>query len=152
MKDVQETVKSAFDQSSFAAQQAFDATNQAFKDSIDKSLGSLNDANALGKRNLEAVVASVSAATKGAETLGAQVMAFSKKSFEDNVAQTKALAGARSVQDIVELQTAFAKTAMEGLFGELNRASEVVSSTVKDSLRPLNERATAMVEQLQAAR
>jgi phasin family protein len=152
MKDVQETVKTAFDQSAFAAQQAFDVTNQAFKDSIDKSLGSLNDANALGKRNIEAIVASVSAATKGAETLGGQAMAFAKKSFEDHVAQTKALAGARSVQEVVELQTAFAKTALEGYIGELNRASEVVSSAVKDSLRPLNERATAMVEQFQSAR
>ena len=152
MKDVQDTVKSAVDQSAFAAQQAFDVGGQAFKESIDKSLTALNDVNAQSKRNVEAMVASVSAATKGAETLGAQAMAFSKKSFEDNVAQSKALAGARSVQEVVELQTAFAKTALEGFIGELNRASEVVSTTVKDSLRPLNERATAVVEQLQAAR
>jgi phasin family protein len=152
MKDVQDTVKSAVDQSAFAAQQAFDVGGQAFKESIDKSLSALNDANALSKRNVEAVVASVSAATKGAEALGAQAMAFSKKTFEENVAQSKALAGARSIQEVVELQTAFAKTSLEGFIGEMNRASEVVSSTVKDSLRPLNERASAMVEQLQAAR
>ena len=53
---------------------------------------------------------------------------------------------------LVELQTAFAKTALETYIAELNRASETVSTTVKDSLRPLNERATAVVEQLQAAR
>lgn len=152
MADVQDTVKSVADQSAFAAQQAFDLSNQAFKDSIDKSLSALSDVNAQSKRNLEAVVASVSAATKGAEILGAQVMAFSKKSFEDNVSQTKALAAARSVQEVVELQTAYAKVAMEGFIGELNRASETVASTVKDSFRPLNERATAVVEQLQAAR
>ncbi len=56
------------------------------------------------------------------------------------------------MQEVVELQTAFAKTALETYIAELNRASETVSTTVKDSLRPLNERATAVVEQFQAAR
>ena len=128
------------------------AGNQAFKDGFEKSLTAMNEANAQGKRTLEAVTASVTAAAKGAEALGAQAMAYSKKAFEDQVVQAKALATAKSVQEVVELQTAFAKTAMETYIAELNRASEVVSATVKDSLRPLNERATSVVEQFQAAR
>ena len=47
------------------------------------------DLNTHAKRNLEAMVASVTAATKGAETLGAQAMAFSKKSVEDQVAAAR---------------------------------------------------------------
>ena len=128
------------------------AGNQAFKEQVDKSLTALNDANAQGKRNLEAVVASVTAATKGAEALGAQALAYSKKALEENIAQARALTGARSVQEVVELQTSFAKTAMEAYIGELNRASELVSTTLKDSMRPINERTSAMVETFQAAR
>src|SRR3954468_22920685 len=81
------------------------AGNQAFKEQVDKSLTALNDVNAQGKRNLEAVVASVTAATKGAEALGAQALAYSKKALEENIAQARALTGARSVQEVVELQT-----------------------------------------------
>ena len=128
------------------------AGNQAFKDSVDKSLSALNDVNAQGKRNLEAVVASVTAATKGAEALGAQAMAYSKKAFEDNIAQAKALTGARSVQEVVELQTSFAKTALEAYIGQLNTATETVSAAMKDSLRPINERTSALVETFQGAR
>jgi phasin family protein len=128
------------------------AGNQAFKDGVEKSLTALNEANAQGKRNMEAVSASVTAAAKGAESLGAQVMAYSKKAFEDQVAQAKALSTAKSIQEVVELQTSFAKTAMEAYIAQMNQASEIVSATVKDSLRPLNERATAVVEQFQAAR
>jgi len=128
------------------------AGNQAFKETVEKSLASINEANALSKRNLEAVAASVTAAAKGAESLGAQAIAYSKKAFEDQVAQAKALSAAKSVQEVVELQASFAKTVMEAYIAELNLASETVSSTVKDSLRPLNERASAFVEQLQAAR
>jgi len=35
---------------------------------------------------------------------------------------------------------------------EVGKMSEIVSASVKDSVKPLNERATAMVERLQAAR
>jgi hypothetical protein len=35
---------------------------------------------------------------------------------------------------------------------EMGRMSETVSASVKDSMKPLNERVTALVERLQAAR
>jgi len=140
-----ETVKTTVDQ--FTA-----ASNTAFKDGVEKTLAALNDANADSKKNLEAVVASVTAATKGAEALGAQAMAFSKANFESQVAAAKSLSGAKSVQEVVELQTAFAKTALETYMAEMGRMTETVSASVKDSMKPLNERMTAMVERLQAAR
>ncbi|MDG2522261.1 TIGR01841 family phasin [Caulobacter segnis] len=128
------------------------AGNQAFKDNIEKSLAALNEMNVHSKKNLEAVVASVTAATKGAEALGAQAIAFSKKSVEDQVAAAKTLASAKSVQEAIELQTAFAKTAMETYLAEVGKWTETVSASVKESVQPLNERVTAAVERVQAAR
>lgn len=140
-----ETLKSSVEQ--FAT-----AGNQAFKDSVEKSLAALNDMNAHSKKNLEAVVASVTAAAKGAEALGAQAMAYSKQSVEDHVAAAKALAGAKSVQEAVELQTAWAKSALETYMAQVGKMGETVAASVKDSMKPLNERVTAMVEKVQAAK
>jgi phasin family protein len=128
------------------------AGNQAFKDNVEKSLSALNEVNTYSKKNLEAVVASVTAATKGAEALGAQAMAFSKKSMEDQVTAAKALAGAKSVQEAVELQTAWMKSSMEAYMSEMSKWGETVAGSVKDSVKPLNERVTATVEKLQAAK
>jgi phasin family protein len=139
-----ETLKSTVEQFTTAG-------NQAFKDSIEKSLSALGEANAHSKKNLEAVVASVTAATKGAEALGAQAMAYSKKAMEDQVAAAKSLAGAKSVQEVVELQTAYAKFALESYIAHVNKASETVSASVKDAFQPINERVTALVEKIQAA-
>ena len=127
------------------------AGNQAFKDSIEKSLAALGEANTHSKKNLEAVVASVTAATKGAEALGAQAMAYSKKALEDQVTAAKTLSGAKSVQEVVELQTSFAKSALETYVAEMNKASELVAASVKECFQPINERVTAMVEKIQAA-
>jgi phasin family protein len=140
-----ETIKSTVDQFTTAG-------NQAFKDSIEKSLSALGEMNSHSKKNLEAVVASVTAATKGAEALGAQTMAYSKKAMEDHVAAAKSLSSAKSVQEVVELQTAYAKSWMERYMAQINKASETVSASVKESFQPINERVTAFVEKVQAAR
>jgi phasin family protein len=140
-----ETLKTTVDQFTTAG-------NQAFKEGIEKSLSALGEANAQSKKNMEAVVASVTAATKGAEALGAQAMAYSKKAIEDQVAAAKSLSGAKSVQEVVELQTAYAKTAFEAYIAQMTKASETVSASVKECFQPINERVTAFVEKVQAAR
>lgn len=126
--------------------------NQAFKDGVEKSLAAVADINAQSKKNLEAVVASVTAATKGAEALGSHAVAYSKKSFEDGVAAAKSLSGAKSLQEAVELQTAFAKSSLDGYLAEVNKWSDIVAGSVKDSWRPINERVSAVVDQFQSQR
>jgi phasin family protein len=128
------------------------ASNTAFKDGVEKTLAAITEANTHSKKNLEAVVASVTAAAKGAESVGAQTIAFSKKTFDDQVAAAKSLAGAKSVQEVVELQTSFARTFMESYIAEVGKLTEAVSASVKDSIKPLNERVTDVVEKFQAAR
>jgi phasin family protein len=140
-----EAVKTTVDQFTTAG-------NAAFKDAVEKSLAQLNELNSHSKKNLEAVIASVTAATKGAEALGAQAMSFSKAAVESQVSAAKSLAGAKSVQEVVELQTTFAKSALETYLAEVTRMGEIVAASVKDSLKPINERVTAGVERLQAVR
>ena len=126
------------------------AGNQAFKDNVEKSLTALNELNAQSKKNLEAIVASTTAATRGAEALGAHAMAFSKQALEDQVAAAKSLAGAKSVQEAIELQTGWAKSAMEGYLANFGKFNEVVTESVKEAMKPLNERVAAYVERAQA--
>ena len=128
------------------------AGDQAFRDGIEKSLAGLNEVNAASKRNLEAVVESVTAATKGAETLGANTLAFTKKSWEDATSAAQALTSAKSIQEVIEVQTSWAKGAIESYMAEVTRATDIVSASVKDSFKPINERVTASVEKFQAAR
>jgi phasin family protein len=145
MATAAETVKSSNEK--FAA-----AGNKAFKDSFDKSFSAFTELNTQSKQNFEAFVASMTAATKGAEALGAHAVAFSRKAVEDQVAAAKTLAGAKSVQEVIELQTGFAKNAFETYVAEMNKMAETVASSVKESASPINERVSAFVERVQAAR
>ena len=127
------------------------ASNVAFKDGVEKTLAALNEANGVSKKNLEAVVASVTAATKGAEALGAQAMAFSKSSFESQVAAAKSLTSAKSVQEVVELQTSFAKSAFAGYVSQLSRLNEAFVATAKQGSAPLQARVEAAGQLMQVA-
>lgn len=133
-------------------EQATAAGNEAFKQGVDKSINALTEMNTLGKKNIEAAVESVTAATRGAEALSAQALAYSKKSWEEGVSAAQALASAKSVQEVIELQTAFAKSAMEAYLSEVTKMTDTVQASVKDSFKPINERATAIVERVQSVR
>jgi len=157
--DAADTVKTGAEKAKAAAEavkpsldQFTTAANVAFKDGVEKALSALTEANAQSKKNLEAVVASVSAATRGAEALGSQAVAYSKSAFETQVNAAKALAAAKSPQELFELQTTFAKSAFETYMGELGRMTETFTASMKESFRPLNERVTDAVGGLQGTR
>ncbi|WP_428062846.1 phasin family protein [Brevundimonas sp.] len=163
MADAAETMKKTADQAAAAtasagvkvkaqAETLQAAGTQAFREGIDKSVASLGELNAHGKKNLDAMVESATVAQKGAEALSQQALGFAKTSWEDGVAASKELSTARSVQEFFELQTAWAKKSMERYVAEMTKTNEIVAATVKDSLKPINERVTASVESFQAAR
>lgn len=150
------TVKASADkaQATFKAnaEQAQAAGAKVFREAADKSAASLAELNVQSKQNLDAMVASAAAAQKGVEALSAQSVAFTKKSWEDGVAAAQSMSQARSVQELLELQTTWAKSATEAYLAEVTRATDVLTASVKDSFKPINERVTASVEKLQAAR
>ena len=151
-KDAAQTAAFTADKMKATTDQYAATGARAFKDGVEKSLAGFNQMNTQAKQNVEAMVASTTAAAKGAESLGAQAMEYSKSAMDKHVETVKAISSARSVQEVIELQTAYAKSSMETYLAEMNRASETFSAALKNSFRPLNERATAMVETMQAAR
>jgi len=129
------------------------ATNgKAMKDGFEKTVASFGDLNAFSKDTAEAVAASMATAGKGAETINAEVADYTKQAVEVSVAAVKQMAGAKSVQEVVELQSNFAKASMETYVGEVNKLADLYAASVKDAMKPLNDRVAATVELFQAQR
>ena len=147
MADSAETTKKTVETATAKAQAQAEkmqaAGAQAVREGMDKSMASMSELSVQAKKNLDAVVESAAAAQKGTEALTKQAAAYSRKS---------SLTQARSVQEMIELQTSFTKSAIELYVAEMNKAAEVMTASVKDSFKPINERVTASVEKFQAAR
>ena len=163
MADSAETVKKTIEQATATAkvqgeqfkaqaEKAQAAGTQALREGVEKTSATIAELSAQSKQNLEALTASAAAAQKGAEALSAQVVSYSKSSWETGVAAAQTLSQARSIQELIELQTNFAKLAMETYLSEVTKMTETVTGSVKDSFKPINERVTASVEKFQAAR
>lgn len=130
-----------------AADQAADFGYDAFKSTVDKSIAAFDGLAVNSKLNLEALADSVGAAAEGAQTLSAQAAAYGKKAMEDHLAIAKKLATAKSVQEAFDIQTGYAKTAMESYIAELSRWSDSMSASMQRSLKPINDRVVAAAEQ-----
>lgn len=127
-----------------AFEQVSAASSEAVRENIDRSLAALSEASALGKQNVEAWLASASAAQKGFEAISARTVAFQKQALENHVAAAKSLMTSKSVQEFVEKQNEYAKGAFEAYVAELTSVSDLVSGVAKETLQPINERVTAV--------
>ena len=156
MADSAETTKKTVETATAKAQAQAEkmqaAGAQAVREGMDKSMASMSELSVQAKKNLDAVVESATVAQKGAEALSAQSVAFTKKSWEDGVAAAQSMSQARSIQELLELQTTWAKSATEAYLAEVTKATDVLTASVKDSFKPINERVSASVETFQAAR
>ena len=125
------------------ADQAADFGYDTFKTNVDRSIAAFDGIAVNSKLNLEALADSASAAAEGAQTLGAQAAAYGKKAMEDHLAIAKKLATAKSVQEAFDIQTGYAKFAVETYMAELSRWSDSFTASVQRSMKPLNERVAA---------
>jgi phasin family protein len=138
------TIKTTVDQ----ATEQFEAVTAngaaAVKENVERAMAAASELNSFGKENFDAWVASSTAATKGMEAISARAVAYSKQALEAHMSATKSIMTAKSVQELVEKQTEYAKTAFEGYVAELNSLSDLVTGYAKESLKPINERVTAV--------
>jgi phasin family protein len=104
------------------------------------------------RKNLEAVVASASAAAKGAEALGGEAAAWSRSFLETHAAAAKAVAAAKTPLEAFEVQTAFARGAFESYVAEMSKVGEMLAAACKDAAAPLNARASEAMAGLNGAR
>lgn len=127
-------------------------STEAMKDSFEKTMSSFDKFNAFSKENVEAVMQSANATTKGLEAINSEALAFSRQSVEDGVAAAKAIMGAKSVQEFVELNSEFSKSAFDQYVGQMTKLGDMFTSLAKDASEPLNGRVNAFVEIVKTAR
>ena len=126
--------------------------NEAFKDSFDKWMKSVDDATSFGRETMDAFIAAANATGKNLETLNNEALGFSKQTVEDGMSAAKAAMTCRSVQELLEINSDFAKQSFDSCMGQFNKMNDLMVSAAKDSAEPLNDRFNALVEKVQSYR
>ncbi len=116
-----------------------------------KASASLEDVATFQRETAEALTETATLAQKGFEAIATESATFSKKSFEDSVAVAKKAAASTNIQEVIELQTEFAKTAVDAYLGHMKKIGEMFQTSAQEVAAPMNTRITTIVETAQKA-
>lgn len=105
-----------------------------------------DEMTALGRGCIDAVMSASTIMAKGAEDLGKVWFAFVQNSADQSVATAKAVAAAKTVQEVVDLQSMFAKNSIEGFLAESSKISDLSLKVANEAFAPLNAKVNEAVE------
>lgn len=91
----------------------------------------------LGKENMDLALKSFGALTKGVQAIAVEVADYSKKSFEDGAATLEKLAGVKTLDKVIEVQTDAAKSAYEAYVSRATKISELAAELAKETFKPV---------------
>lgn len=97
---------------------------------------SFEDFQAIGKDSVDAYVASATAFSKGLQTITAEAVDFSRKSFERSTEAFEKASSAKSFEKALEVQQGYAKEAYEAFLGQMNKFGELYLATAKEAYKP----------------
>jgi hypothetical protein len=89
-----------------------------------------------GKDGFEAAVRSYGDANKGFQAIIAEVTDYSKKAFEEGTRAFQQFAGAKSVEQAVEIQSQFAKKAYDAHIAQMTKLGEMYVSLAQNAFKP----------------
>jgi phasin family protein len=121
-------------------------TKTTLTQGITSMMKSTEDLVAFGQANLEAFVKSSQIWSAGVQELTKQMATSAKASFEESVSTFKAISTAKSVKEAMDLQSTFAKAALEKAMAESNKLTDASIKLTEQTLAPITARVTVAVE------
>ena len=94
------------------------------------------DVQKMSKDNMDATMKSFGALSKASQTIAAELVDYSKKSFEDSTKVMEKLLGAKSLDKAIEIQTDYAKSAYEGFVAQATKIGELYADLAKETYKP----------------
>lgn len=100
-------------------------------------INAFEDIQKFGKENLDNAVKAFGAQQKSAQAIATEVADYSKKAIEAGSATFEKLAGVKTLDKAVEIQSDFAKTAYEGYVAHATKVGELFTAFAKETFKPL---------------
>jgi phasin family protein len=100
------------------------------------------------KDNVDAFVKSSSIVARGVQDLSRTVATFAQESIDESVTASKALFGAKTLKEVMDLSSSLAKTNLDKLVEEGGKISQLSAKLAEEAYAPISIRVEAAVEKL----
>ena len=133
-----------------AASETVEQAVQATREQVEKASAAATqgygDFTAFQKDAFDALVRSSEILARGAEALGKEYFAFAQHTATANSEAAKALLAARSLQEVVDLQSKMVRTNFDKSVDEGGKISEMSLKIASDAFEPLQKQISVAVE------
>ena len=127
-------------------EQAAALTKEQIKSYFPAAEKSFEELLSFNRGNLDAALAVTTATTKGFQAIGQELVDFNRKAVTEAMDRAAALANCKTLQDVVSLQTEFARANLEAFVAQGRKISELSLQMATEATEPLAGRITEAVE------
>lgn len=117
---------------------------EVFQKSVDRAVE-------VNKENVEAMVESLTAATKALEVLSGESLSFSKQVFEEGVKVSKAMMAVKSPQEFMTLHSDYTRSVFDQLVNQTTKVNDLGMTGLKNTFAPINKRVGTLSKAAQKA-
>jgi phasin family protein len=125
---------------------AIKPTEPTLTQGLNKMMKSTEELVAFNQANMEAFIRSGQIWSAGMQELTKQMANTAKATFEESMSTFKAISTAKSVKEAMDLQSSFAKAAVEKAMAESNKLTDASIKLTEQTLAPITARVTDAVE------
>ncbi len=129
----------------------FEATQVKMKEGVEKAMKTAEELVAFNQGNIEALVKASQIWATGMQDLSKSLAAAAQASLDESMAALKALSSAKSLKDAFELQSSFARSALEKSLAESGKLTDASFKLTEQALAPITARVTIAVEKFAKA-
>ena len=91
----------------------------------------------VGKDGFDAAVSSFGEVNKGLQAIADEFAAYSKKTFEDGTRALEQLISAKSFEQVIEIQSQYARMVYEAHVAELSKLGEMYAGLTRNAYKPV---------------
>lgn len=124
----------------------FETTQARFKEGVEKVMKTTEELVAFNQGNYEAFVKSSQIWVAGVQDLSRQVAASAQASFEEGVANFKALTSVKSLKEAIDLQSSLARSALEKTMAESSKLTDASVKLTEQAIAPIAARVSLAVQ------
>lgn len=130
---------------------AIEDVRTQMKDRVSKATEIARDAYAFNRGNVETAVKAGQIFGEGIQQLATHAAGVTREQFDETVATLRDLAAARSLNTVVELQTAYARNMAKRTLTETTKLVEGYLKVTNEAIAPLTARALEAAERVSKA-
>jgi len=129
----------------------YETTQAKVKLGMEKAMKTAEELVSFSQGNMEAMIKAGQIWATGVQDLTKHVAAAAQASMEEGMSTIKALTSVKSLKDAIELQAAFARSAMEKTMTESGKLTDASMKLTEQAMAPITARVTIAVEKFAKA-